>query len=211
MASRSRGPANIIALLMLAITASACASTPTVTSVPAPALPAATIPASSVPPSTTVPTTAPLPTAVREFALTSSAFNEGANIPPKFTCTGDNVSPQLKWSGAPGNTKSFVLIMDDPDAPGGTFTHWVVFDMAPKQNEIAEGASRAGKSGQNSARRTGYMGPCPPSGTHRYFFTLYAIDLETLGLNDGASRVDVEKAMSGHIIAKTQFMGRYSK
>ena len=101
--------------------------------------------------------------------------------------------------------------MDDPDAPGGTFTHWIAFDLPTNQSEIAEAAVSVGKGGKNGRGQTGYTGPCPPSGTHRYFFTLYALDLTTLGLIDGAARTDVEKAMNGHILAKTQLMGRYSK
>lgn len=145
------------------------------------------------------------------FILTSNAFTEGANIPSQFTCGGEGISPELKWDGAPASAKSFVLIVDDPDAPGGTFTHWVVFDIPASQTEIAAGVTNVGKSGQNSARRNGYTGPCPPSGTHRYFFTLYALDLNTLGLKDGASRADVEMAMKLHTLAVTQLIGRYSK
>jgi len=113
--------------------------------------------------------------AAPNFVLTSSAFAEGAAIPKKYSCDGENVSPQLKWSGAPANTKSFALIMDDPDAPGGTFTHWVAFDIPATQTEIAEGAKSVGKGGKNGRGQTGYTGPCPPSDTHRYFFTLYRI------------------------------------
>ncbi len=101
--------------------------------------------------------------------------------------------------------------MDDPDAPGGTFTHWVAFDIPATQSEIAEGAPSPGKGGKNGRGQTGYTGPCPPSGTHRYFFTLYALDVETIGLSDGASRADVEKAMTGHIIGQSQLMGRYAR
>lgn len=145
------------------------------------------------------------------FMLTSNAFTDGGAIPKKFSCDGENVSPQLKWGGAPPNTHSFTLIMDDPDAPIGTFTHWVAFDLPAAQNEIAEGAKSVGKGGQNGAGRTGYFGPCPPVGSHRYFFTLYALDVDSLGLKDGASRGDVEKMMTGHILAKAQLMGRYSR
>lgn len=153
----------------------------------------------------------PVTPAVGNFLLTSSAFAEGANIPPKFTCSGEGKSPQLTWSGAPANSKSFTLIVDDPDAPGGTFTHWVAFDIPATQTEIPEGAQSVGRSGRNGRGQTGYTGPCPPSGTHRYFFTLYALDVDSLGLSDGASRVDVEKAMAGHVAGQSQLMGRYTR
>ena len=149
--------------------------------------------------------------ATNAFVLTSSAFSEGGNIPAEFTCSGAGTSPQLQWSGAPTGTKSFVLMLEDPDAPGGTFTHWVAFDLPANQSEIAEGAVSVGKGGRNGRGQTGYTGPCPPSDTHRYFFTLYALDLTTLGLNDGAQSTDVEGAMDGHILARTELMGRYSK
>ena len=210
-----------IAIPLVAALGSACAA-------PTPVLPATSVPVppTSAPAATaslapTLPATAPAApatvtrvpaaTATASFTLTSSAFAEGANIPPKFTCSGENASPPLSWRHAPANTKSFALIMDDPDAPAGIFTHWVAFDIPPTQTEIAAGANRAGKSGKNSAGRNEYMGPCPPSGTHRYFFKLYALDLPSLGLNDGASRSDVEKAIAGHAIAETRLMGRYSK
>lgn len=149
--------------------------------------------------------------AATNFALTSNAFAEGAIIPQKFTCAGAGTSPQLGWSGAPTATQSFALIMDDPDAPGGTFTHWVAFDIPATQSEITEGAQGLGTGGKNGRGQTGYTGPCPPSGTHRYFFTLYALDLQTLGLNDGAARADVEKAMAGHILSQSQLMGRVAR
>lgn len=180
--------------LLLAILASACAP-----SAPPPA------------PTASPPTSAPTPAPAVNFVLVSNAFSEGETIPKKFTCDGQNISPQLKWDGAPAGTRSFTLIMDDPDAPTGTFTHWVAFDLPATQNGIAEGAKTVGKGGQNGARRTGYTGPCPPSGTHRYFFTVYALDVASLGLNDGASRADVEKALSAHVLAKTQLMGRYAR
>jgi hypothetical protein len=145
------------------------------------------------------------------FVVSSNAFTAEAAIPKKFACDGENASPQLKWSGAPQNTKSFALIMDDPDAPGGTFTHWVAYDIPATQTEIAEGTPVVGKGGKNGRGQTSYTGPCPPSGTHRYFFTLYAVDLTTLGLNDAASRADVETAMKLHTLAVTQLLGRYSR
>lgn len=160
---------------------------------------------------TLVPARQTIERAATSFTLTSRAFSDGADIPQKFTCSGESASPQLHWSGAPADTQSFALIMDDPDAPSGTFTHWVAFDIPATQTEIPEGAQSVSKDGKNGRGQTGYTGPCPPSGTHRYFFTLYALDLPTLGLNDGAARAEVEKAMNGHIISQSQLMGRYSR
>ncbi len=162
-------------------------------------------------PTASPPTQVPGSGSSQNFTLTSSAFSEGGNIPVQFTCSGAGISPPLTWSDAPANTKSFVLIVDDPDAPGGTFTHWVAFDIPATQTEIAQGAKSIGKGGKNGRGQTGYTGPCPPSGTHRYFFTLYALDVATLGLNDGAARAEVESAMKLHTLAITQLMGRYSK
>jgi Raf kinase inhibitor-like YbhB/YbcL family protein len=146
-----------------------------------------------------------------KFKLSSHAFQDSGLIPQKFTCQGDNVSPELNWSEAPANTRSFALIMDDPDAPGGTFTHWVLFDIPADQKQSAEGASSIGMSGNNGLNRTGYMGPCPPSGIHRYYFRLYALDGPSLNLKEGASRSDVETAIKNHVIGAADTMGRYEK
>ncbi len=151
----------------------------------------------------------PVPTGA--FKIATDVFSEGGTIPKKYTCDGENVSLPLRWVGAPSGTRSFTLIMDDPDAPGGTFTHWVAFDLPGTQTEIAERAPSVGKGAKNGRGQTGYTGPCPPSGTHRYFFTLYALDVPSLGLQEGAGRTDVEKAMTGHILASTQTMGRYGR
>ena len=111
--------------------------------------------------------------------ITSSAFSEGEAIPKKHTCSGEDVSPPLVWSGTPQAAKSLAIIMDDPDAPGKTFVHWVLFNIPPGTTELAEGARGAGVAGMNDFRRTGYNGPCPPAGqTHRYFFKIYALDQE---------------------------------
>ena len=187
-----------VALAALLAWTSACAPTPAAVS---PAASSGVLPLTS----------ATVPSAKNGFVLTSSAFGEGGSIPAKFTCAGAGISPQIQWDGAPTNTRSFAVILDDPDAPGGTFTHWIAFDLPATQSEIPEGAVNVGKGGKNGRGQTGYPGPCPPSGTHRYFFTLYALDITTLGLNDGAARADVEKAMAGHILGTTQLMGRYSK
>lgn len=155
--------------------------------------------------------TSTVPAGAAKLILVSGAFAEGETIPQKFTCDGSDLSPALKWNGAPPATRSFALIMDDPDAPLGTFTHWVAFDIPATQTEIAEGALSAGTSGRNSGGKTGYMGPCPPSGVHRYIFTLYALDVGSLKLSAGATKEQVLAAMEGHILAQGSLMGRYGR
>lgn len=153
-----------------------------------------------------------------EFTLTSSAFAPGARIPTRHTCDADDLSPPLAWSDPPEGTESLALISDDPDAPVGTWVHWVIFDIPATVRSLPEGLSTAGdpdslagaRQGTNDFRRLGYGGPCPPSGTHRYFFRLYALDT-ALGLKPGASRADVDRAMSGHILAEAELMGKYSR
>ena len=143
--------------------------------------------------------------------LTSKAFKEGESIPKQYTCDGKNTSPQLAWTGTPGVAKSFALIMDDPDAPGGTFVHWVLFDLPAEMTELAEGYQGLGSPGSNSYRKQAYNGPCPPPGAaHRYYFKLYALDTN-LKLPTGATKADVEKAMQGHILAWGQLMGKYRR
>ena len=142
--------------------------------------------------------------------LTSSAFVHNDAIPSEFTCDGADVSPPLTISDVPKNAKSLVLIMDDPDAPVGTWDHWVVFNMAPSTKQIAKGTEPEGIAGKNSWGRTGYGGPCPPSGTHRYFFKLYALDTE-LNLPEGSNKRDLEMAMQGHIIEKAELMETYRR
>ena len=149
------------------------------------------------------------------FTLTSTSFAEGEAIPVKHTCDGADQSPPLRWEGAP-EAKSFVLIVDDPDAPGGTFTHWVLFDIPGAERELPEGLSNVGAlgtPGTNDFSRTGYGGPCPPRGRgpHRYFFTLSALDIPTLQLPPEASRRDVEMMMRGHVIGQAKLMGRYER
>ena len=145
------------------------------------------------------------------FKLNTSAFEDSGLIPRKYTCQGNNVSPDLSWSGFPANTQSFALIVEDPDAPGGTFTHWVLFDLPASTTQLAEGAAPLGVGGNNGIGRTGYMGPCPPSGLHRYYFRLYALDVPSLNLKAGASRGEVETAMKGHVIGTADTMGRYEQ
>lgn len=147
--------------------------------------------------------------------ITSTAFEPGAEIPSYYTADGDNVSPDLYWSDAPASTKSFVLIMHDPDAPRpGGFTHWAVFNIPPETNHVdsnvpdTERVSGLGTQGKNDAGKIGYVGPAPPSGTHRYFFRLYALNT-ILDLNAGATHKDVTDAMKGHVLAQTELMGTY--
>ncbi len=149
--------------------------------------------------------------------LTSSAFQHEGKIPAKFTCDGDNESPEFSWGDAPAETKSFALIIHDPDAPKpGGFTHWVLYDIPASNGAIMpnvpkeERVAGTGVQGKNDARKTGYMGPCPPSGTHRYFVRLYALDKE-LKLNPGATREQLEQAIQGHVIEEAELMGTYAR
>lgn len=145
--------------------------------------------------------------------LRSSAFENGESIPKRYTCEGADVSPPLEWGAPPEGTRAFVLIVDDPDAPGGTWVHWVLYDLLGDTRTLPEGNPESlGVAGINDFRRTAYGGPCPPRGSpHRYFFTLYAVDVPSLGLPRGASRRAVEKAMQGHILAQAQWMGTYRR
>lgn len=149
--------------------------------------------------------------------LTSPAFENGSDIPRKHTCDGADVSPALNWSAPPAGARSFCLIMDDPDAPGGTWVHWVLYNLraetrslpegVPKEKELADGA----RQGRNDFARPGYGGPCPPRGpAHRYYLKLYALDA-SLNLQPGASKADLEKAMGKHILAQGQLIGRYKR
>jgi Raf kinase inhibitor-like YbhB/YbcL family protein len=148
--------------------------------------------------------------------LTSEAFSEGAMIPKRFTCDGDDLSPPLSWSGLPRETASLALICDDPDAPVGTWDHWVLFNIPASTtglpvNVPAKAALNDGSvHGNNSWGRLGYGGPCPPGGTHRYFFKLYALD-EALDLKTGATKSQLVKAMEGHILDQGQLMGQYRR
>jgi len=143
--------------------------------------------------------------------ITSPAFQEGGVIPEKFSKNGRNVSPELRIEGTPAEAKSLALIVDDPDAPVGLFTHWLVWNIDPKTTDIAEGSALAGVvQGNNDFGDIGYGGPQPPSGTHRYYFKVFALD-RVLDLKPGAKRKEVDAAMKGHVIAQGQTMGRYSK
>lgn len=149
--------------------------------------------------------------------LTSSAFKEGEMIPSKFTCNGADVSPALEWSNVPAGARSLVLICDDPDAPGRTWVHWVLYGVGPGHASLGEGVAATqvvegmGIQGKNDFKRIGYGGPCPPPGKpHRYFFKLYALD-SILELKPGARKSEVERAMKGHVLAQGQLMGRYQR
>ena len=149
-----------------------------------------------------------------KFSVSSSAFEAGAVIPTRFTCSGDNLSPALAWTDPPAGTQSFVLIVDDPDAPGGVFTHWVIFNLAPSLRQLPEGQKGdpdGARQGRNGFDQRGYGGPCPPPGhVHRYYFRLYALN-EKLDLPGGASKSAVEKAMKGHVVAQAELMGKFSR
>lgn len=151
------------------------------------------------------------------FQLQSSAFKAGSEIPQKFTCQGGDVSPALSWSGAPAGTKSLALIADDPDAPAGTWVHWVLYDLPPDTTQLPENVPKTekvpggGTQGINDFKKTGYGGPCPPPGNaHRYFFKLYALD-SSLNLKPGASKADLEEAMKGHTLAQAELIGTYKR
>ncbi len=146
--------------------------------------------------------------AVILMKISSPDFKNNENIPRKYTCQGDNINPSLKFSDIPVGTKSLALIMDDPDAPNETFVHWVLFDM-PVVDGIEENSYK-GNEGINSINEKGYTGPCPPSGTHRYFFKLYALDTK-FNLKNAIKKQDLEKKMKGHILAKAELIGLYKK
>lgn len=153
------------------------------------------------------------------MTLTSSAFEQGGKIPSKYTCEGDDISPPLAWDGAPDDTKSFVLIIDDPDAPDPkaprlVWVHWVVYNIPPDTTSLPEDAGSAGlvqdiAIGVNDFKNTSYGGPCPPVGRHRYFHKLYALDT-TLDLKK-ATKAEIEQAMKGHVLASVELVGTYQK
>ena len=151
------------------------------------------------------------------FQLSSSAFETESSIPQQFSCDGRNISPELSWSSAPAGTKSFALIMHDPDAPiEGGYTHWLVYNIPAAAHHLPENVPNqdklpgGGMQGRNDSGKYGYTGPCPPSGTHRYYFRLYALDSE-LDSRAGASKAGFEKAIEGHVLAKAELLGRYKR
>jgi len=141
--------------------------------------------------------------------ITSPSFDHGADIPTEFSCDGENISPELGIENLPDGTVTLVLIMDDPDAPGGTWVHWVAFDFPPT-DVIEKGNFLLGIGGNNSWDTTGYGGPCPPSGTHRYFFKLFALE-GTLELPQGSTKEEVLAAMEGLVLDQTELMGKYTR
>jgi len=151
-----------------------------------------------------------------EIQVTSSAFEEGGLIPPEYTCDGTDISPPLQWDAVPEGTKSIALISDDPDAPMGTWVHWVIFGLPADTRELAENIPpdetlpNGAKQGTSDFGKIGYGGPCPPSGTHRYFFKIYALDTE-VDLSAGAKKRELLKAMEGHILGQGQLIGKYKR
>ncbi len=150
------------------------------------------------------------------FQLLSTSFEHKNPIPAKHSCKGSDISPQLSWNGFPAETLSFALIMDDPDAPSGTWVHWVYFNIPPTTTQLAENFPRdrelpdGSRNGKNSWGKTGYNGPCPPTGTHRYFFKLYALDTK-LNLDSNTEKTQLLKSIQGHILAMAELMGTFSK
>jgi Raf kinase inhibitor-like YbhB/YbcL family protein len=149
--------------------------------------------------------------------LTTPAFTAGGDIPAQYTCDGSDLSPALSWNSPPEGTQSFALILEDPDAPGGTWVHWVLYDLPPTERELPTGVPRkdtlpsGARQGRNDFGKTGYGGPCPPPGpAHRYYFKLYALD-KKLDLRSGSTRTQVDRSMRGHILAHADLMGRYHR
>jgi Raf kinase inhibitor-like YbhB/YbcL family protein len=146
---------------------------------------------------------------MKELVVKSPSFQPNTPIPKKYSCDGEDMNPSLTIEGVPKESKSLALIVDDPDAPGGTFDHWVVWDIPPSTTKIAE-HSVPGTEGLNGARQKGFMGPCPPSGTHRYFFKVYALDT-ALKLGAKTTKRDLEKAIQNHILGKGELIGLYHR
>ncbi len=153
----------------------------------------------------------------RAFEFQSLAFSSGGEIPMKYTCDGPDVSPALGWTDPPAGTKEFALTTDDPDAPGGTWVHWVLYGMPPTLRKLSEGlpatdtVADIGRQGVNDFKRVGYRGPCPPRGpAHRYFFRLYALDAQ-IALPPRKVKVDLLKAIQGHVLGQAELMGRYQR
>lgn len=151
------------------------------------------------------------------FSLTSTAFSPGGAIPARYTCSGANLSPALAWTGVPAGARSLALIADDPDAPMGTWTHWLVWNLPAQDGELPEGVpgsevlSNGARQGTTDFRRVGYGGPCPPPGRpHRYFFKLYALDA-VLDLKPGATRGELEAAMTPHVLAEAEVMATFRR
>ena len=181
----------IFCLLMMSLILAACGSSATITSEPF--------------------VSEPTMEAAMSIQLTSDVFANGQSIPAKYSCRGKNIPPALTWTEPPAGTQSFALIVDDPDAPMGTWVHWVLYNIPANTRGLNENADTNAMSvGRNSSGNTRYDGPCPPSGTHRYFFKLYALD-SSLSLSPGASKDQLLDAMKGHILAQVELMGTFSK
>lgn len=156
---------------------------------------------------------------VKKMEIKSQSFKAGERIPKKYTCDGEDISPELSWSGFPPETKSFVIIVDDPDAPIGTFNHWVVYDIPVNINSLPENLEKKAelpngiKQGRNDFGKIGWGGPCPPPGhgTHRYFFKIKALSVEKLGIPPGATKSDVLKAIEGKVLDEAEIYGTYSR
>lgn len=192
----------LVVFVPLVLTAAACAPNPAPTDLGGP-----------IPPdesSETAPQVEEKVGGPMTMALTSPSFNEGEPIPEKFTCDGEDISPELDWFGTPEGTVSLALIMDDPDAPLGTWVHWVVYNLPMDLSGLREGMTGVGLDGTNSWNRTGYGGPCPPSGSHRYYFKLYALDTN-LDLGPGVKKEALLDAMEGHLLGQAELMGTYSR
>ena len=147
-------------------------------------------------------------TIIKNLVIQSAAFANNGHIPPKYTCDGENVNPPLEIRDIPEDTKSLAIIVDDPDAPSGLFTHWLAWNISPEEQIVER--SNQGTSGMNDFGKTGYGGPCPPSGAHHYYFKVYSLDRE-LHLTAGESRAALLEAMEGHILATGELMGRYKR
>ncbi|MCD6254837.1 MAG: YbhB/YbcL family Raf kinase inhibitor-like protein [Deltaproteobacteria bacterium] len=151
-----------------------------------------------------------------EIKVKSEAFEEGGMIPKKYTCDGEDASPPLSWTGVPEGTEALALICDDPDAPVGTWVHWVIFNIPPDTTGLSENIppervlESGARQGRNDFGNIGYGGPCPPRGTHRYYFKLYALD-KKVDLEPGATKDELLKAMEGHVLAEGKLMGRYKR
>lgn len=214
-------PSPTLAATRAAPTASPIPPTSTVelpTSTPPPAPNATPVPPTSTPlPALTATPVSPTPTAeaVLPFAITSPAFVHETEIPLQYTCDGEDTSPPLEWSAPPSGAASLALIVDDPDAPMGTWVHWVIYNLPAEARGLPAGITPdaelpdGSRQGNNSWPKLGYGGPCPPSGSHRYVFKLYALDA-VLDVRPGATEQQLLQAMEGHILAEAQLMGTYA-
>jgi len=204
---------RLFAGLMILILLAACAaeSTPTLVPTSTPEEPPQVAPTEEQPVETEDPTVEDT-----EFRLTSSAFQQGEPIPQAHSCDGDDTSPRLTWTNPPAGVQSFALIFDDPDAPGGTWVHWVLFNLPAETRSLPASVASdptlasGGVHGSNSWNTIGYGGPCPPGGENRYFFKLYALD-STIDLEAYATKEQLLEAMEDHIVAEAELMGTYSR